>query len=189
MTSPQLPAGSSLISPAAVHPPSLANARRKIFTQREFNSYWVTFFVDRQSFTCRISPSARLFNQTCRLFRLFTRLPRSQVRVGAFSPHARSQTPARCLFRTREGSNLLLLRYVRPMGCLFNQTSRFVFRRCLPRGMAAMHRLSLCMLLFMSSRGWTSRVRGSYTPPRVCLTRRAVLSPIDASCKGGEEAF
>jgi hypothetical protein len=53
MTSPQLPAGSSLISPAAAHPPSLANARRKIFTQREFNSCWVTFFIDGRGSTRR----------------------------------------------------------------------------------------------------------------------------------------
>jgi hypothetical protein len=51
----------------------------------------------------------RLFNQTCRLFRLFIPLPRLQVRVGVFSPHARSQTPAWCLFRMREGLSVLLL--------------------------------------------------------------------------------
>ena len=48
MISPRLPTGSSLISPAAVHPPSLANARWKILTQREFNSCWVMFFVNRR---------------------------------------------------------------------------------------------------------------------------------------------
>jgi len=55
VTSPQLPAGSSLISAAAVHPPSLAYARRKIFTQREFNSCWVMFFIDRRCSTRRCS--------------------------------------------------------------------------------------------------------------------------------------
>jgi hypothetical protein len=51
--------------------------------------------------------------------------------------HARSQTPAWYFFRTREGPNMLLLQYVRPLGCLFNQTSLFSFRRRLPRGMLA----------------------------------------------------
>ena len=59
--------------------------------------------------------------------------------------------------------------------------------RCrLPSGMTAFSSYSF----FLSSRGWTSRISGSYTLPRVCSTRRAVLS-IDASlvCKGDEEAF
>ena len=53
----------------------------------------------------RVSPSARLVEQTCRLFRLFIPFPRLQVRIGGFSSHARSLTPTRCLFRRREGSN------------------------------------------------------------------------------------
>jgi len=59
-------------------------------------------------------------------------LRRLRVRVGGCLPHARIPTPAGCLSQLREGSNVLLLRYVHPLGCLFNQTSRFSFRQCLP---------------------------------------------------------
>jgi len=45
--------------------------------------------------------------------------------------------PAGCFFQVREGSNLLLLRYVHPLGCLFNQTSRFLFWWRRPRGIVA----------------------------------------------------
>jgi hypothetical protein len=85
------------------------------------------FLVDNGAYARRVSLSARLFNQTWRLFRLFIPLPRLQVRVGAFLPHARSQTLAWCFFRTREALNVPLLRYVLAMGYLFNQTPRLFF--------------------------------------------------------------
>ena len=72
--------------------------KSRIFAQQELNSCWVMFLVDRWAYTCRISPSTRLFNQTCRVFLLFIPFLRLQVRIGGFSPHARSLTPAWCLF-------------------------------------------------------------------------------------------
>ena len=98
----------------------------------------------------RVSPAARLFNHTCR-FCVFTPLPRLQVWVGGRSPNARSLTPTWCLFRGREGLNIPLLRYFHPMGCPFNQTSRFSLWRCLLRGIMAVWR------------GWMSRVSNSYS--------------------------
>jgi len=41
----------------AVYPPSLANARRRMFAQQESNSFWVLLFVNRRASTCRSSGS------------------------------------------------------------------------------------------------------------------------------------
>jgi len=144
-----------------------------MFAQQELDSGWVLLFIDRWAHTCRSSP-ALAHLRVCSTRRAAFPLPRLQVRVGAFSLRARSQTPARCLFRGREGSNAPLLLYVLPMGCLFNQTSRFFFRRRLPRGMVAFS--FLCMLVALAA----------HTLLRVCSNRRAVSSPLEASivCKG-----
>jgi len=77
-----------------------------MFAQQELDSCWVLLFIDRWAHTRHSSPELThlhvcLTKQTCRLFRISTPLPRLQVLVGAFSPHARSQTPAWCLFRRR----------------------------------------------------------------------------------------
>jgi hypothetical protein len=184
MTSSRPHTGSSRTPPAtAIHPPSLANARRRMFAQQELDSCWVQLFVDRRAHTRRsVSPSARLFNQTCR-FRLFILLPHLQVRAGGFSPHARSLTPAWCLFRRREEPNVLLLRYVRPLGCLFNQ----IFVPVPPPSCAKAKRMffahaegqiSACSF-FVSVRGRMSRVSGLYT---------VHLLP-SLACKGELEVF
>jgi len=78
MTSSRPHTGSSRTPPtAAIHLPSLANARRRMFAQQGSNSCWVQLFVNRGAHTRRsVSPSARLFNQMCR-FRLFILLPHS----------------------------------------------------------------------------------------------------------------
>jgi len=53
---PRPPTGFSRIPPAAViHPPSLANARQRMFSQQESNFCWVLFFVDTRDSTCRNS--------------------------------------------------------------------------------------------------------------------------------------
>ena len=76
--------------------------KSRIFAQQEFDSCWM-FLVDRRAYTCHIRNAlAHLhvwFNQTCRLFCPFILFPRLQVRIGGFSPHARSLTPAWFLFR------------------------------------------------------------------------------------------
>lgn len=134
------PTGSSRSPPiATTHSPSLANARRRMFAQQESNSCWVLLYVDIRAHTRRSSAAlAHLHVCSTRCADCFAYSPPLQVRVGGFSPHAWSLTPAWRLFRTREGSNVLLPWYVRPIGYLIEQTSRFLFRRCLPRGMVAL---------------------------------------------------
>ena len=61
---------------------------------------------------------------------------------------------------------MLLLQYVRPLGCLFNQTSRFLFRRRLPRRVVAFgscRGLTSVCSFFVSRRCRTSCVSSSYT--------------------------
>jgi len=55
-TSSQPPTSSSQTLPtAAAHPPSLANATRRMFAQQELDSCWVLLFVDRRPHTRRSS--------------------------------------------------------------------------------------------------------------------------------------
>ena len=55
-TSPLPPTGLTRIPPvSAVHPPSLANARRRMLTQQESNFCWVQLFVDKGAYTHRSS--------------------------------------------------------------------------------------------------------------------------------------
>ena len=113
------------------HPPRPFFLPRSQMQVRDFrsagvNSRWVMFLVDRRAYTCRISDALAICMSVQPDVQIISPIHplRLQVRIGGFSPHARSLTPAWRLFRRREGSNVLLMRYVHPLGCLrFNQTS------------------------------------------------------------------
>jgi len=71
---------------------------------------------------------------------------------------------------------VLLLQYVCPLGCLFNQISRFLFRHRLPRGtptFASCRGLTSVRSFFVSWKGQTNCVSSSYTffPPPPSLTK------------------
>jgi hypothetical protein len=77
---------------------------------------------------------------------------------------------------------VVLLQYDCPLECLFNQTSHFVFRRCL-RGLQkrggsffahADGQTSACSC-FVSVRGLTSHVSGLYTVCLLPLARKGEL--------------
>ena len=81
---------------AAVHPPSLANARRRMIAQQELDSCWALLFVDMQAHT-HFSSGALAQLHVCSTRRAdfaYSSTPRLQVRIGGCSPHARSLTPA-----------------------------------------------------------------------------------------------
>ena len=81
---------------AAVHPPSLANARQRMIAQQELDSCWVLLFVDMQAHThCSSSALAQLHVcSTRRADFAYSSIPRLQVQIGGCLPHARSLTPA-----------------------------------------------------------------------------------------------